>query len=505
MMTVELHAKIRHLHANLEWSGRQIAKELGISRNTVAKALEENQAPKYQLKQPRPAPKLEQFKSRLEQLLIENRSLPKKQRYTHHKLYELLLAEGYSGSASSVNTFAVGWKKRNKAPKVFLPLEFLPGRDGQVDWGEAQVMIGGVLQTIQLFVMWLAYSHRLFVRAYPSQKQESFFEGHVFAFQFFGGVPHRLSYDNLSTAVKILAEGRIREENRAFIAFRSYYLFDSHFCTPAQGHEKGGVEGSVGFSRRNFLAGVPQFNSFEELNQYLAERCRANDGRTVRGQTESIGQMGQTERGYLRPLPLHGFECCVTKTASLNGYSQLTFETNKYSVPAELARQQLVIKAYPFQLKIYDEQKLLATHPRSYGREQEIFDPLHYLSLLEIRPGAFEYAKPLKQWKRDWSPTYYQLLAELKAKQAESSAVREFVRILALHKLHPVQLVEQAVAQALHYGCIHFEGVRQCLHQITTPSLPAHIMDLSERPNLAEVARHLPDTRCYEQLLERQG
>jgi hypothetical protein len=165
----------------------------------------------------------------------------------------------------------------------------------------------------------------------------------------------------------------------------------------------------------------------------------------------------------------------------------------------------LVIKAYPFQLKIYDEQKLLATHPRSYGREQEIFDPLHYLSLLEIRPGAFEYAKPLKQWKRDWSPTYYQLLAELRAKQAESSAVREFVRILALHKQHPVQLVEQAVGQALHYGCIHFEGVRQCLHQITTPSLPAHILDLSERPNLAEVARHLPDTRCYEQLLERQG
>lgn len=141
--------------------------------------------------------------------------------------------------------YAVHWRKTHRRPATFLPLEFEPGQDAQVDWGEAQALIAGVPQTVQVFVMRLNYSRRSFVMAFPAQKQEAFFEGHVRAFEHFGGVPHRLSYDNLATAVKILVEGRIREEQRAYTAFRSYYLFSSHFCTPGQGHEKGGVEHSV--------------------------------------------------------------------------------------------------------------------------------------------------------------------------------------------------------------------------------------------------------------------
>lgn len=152
--------------------------------------------------------------------------------------------------------------------------------------------------------MRLNYSHRSFVMAFPSQKQEAFFEGHVKAFQHFGGVPRRLSYDNLATAVKILVEGCIHEEQRAFVAFRSYYLFDSHFCTPGQGHEKGGVEHSVGFSRRNFMVRVPQVASFETLNHYLLEQCLGDDVRIVHGQKESIGQLWAKELPYLRALPV---------------------------------------------------------------------------------------------------------------------------------------------------------------------------------------------------------
>ena len=256
MITVEQHEHIRRIYHLEHQSGRHIARELGLSRHTVAKALQADEVPTYRLSKKRPAPRLGPYKARLEELLQENRRLPRKQRYTAHKLFELLQAEGYAGSESSIQGYGVRWRKAQKAPKVFLPLEFEPGQDAQVDWGEAQVILAGVQQTVEVFVMRLNYSRRSFVMTFPSQKQEAFFEGHVRAFEHFGGVPHRLSYDNLTTAVKPLVEGRTREEQRAFIAFRSYYLFSSHFCTPGQGHEKGGVEHSVGTSSAQF-SGAP--------------------------------------------------------------------------------------------------------------------------------------------------------------------------------------------------------------------------------------------------------
>jgi transposase len=243
MITLEQYDRIRRMYHLEEKSGRQIAKELGISRQTVTKALCSDQPPAYTLSQPRQAPQLGPYQARLDILLTENRRLPKKQRYTAHKLFQLLQAEGYAGSESSVQGYAVRWRKAHQRPATFLPLEFEPGQDAQVDWGEAQVILAGTQQTVQLFIMHLSFSRRSFVMAFPAQKQEAFLSGHVCAFEHFGGVPHRISYDNLGAAIKPLVQGRIREEQRAFVAFRSCYLFDSHYCTPGQGHEKGGVEG----------------------------------------------------------------------------------------------------------------------------------------------------------------------------------------------------------------------------------------------------------------------
>ena len=245
MITLEQYEQIRRMYHLEEKSGRQIARELSCSRQTVSRALSLEQPPAYTMSRPRAAPVLGPYQAKLEDLLAENQRLPKKQRYTAHKLFEVIQAEGYGGSEAGVQMYAVRWRKANKRPATFLPLEFEPGQDAQVDWGEAQVILAGVQQKVQVFVMHLSYSRRTFVMTFPAQKQEAFFYGHVRAFEFFGGIPHRLSYDNLSAAVKPLVQGRIREEQRAFIAFRSHYLFDSHFCTPAQGHEKGGVEGSV--------------------------------------------------------------------------------------------------------------------------------------------------------------------------------------------------------------------------------------------------------------------
>ena len=199
--------------------------------------------------------------------------------------------------------------------------------------------------------------------------------GHVQAFAHFGGVPHRISYDNLKVAVQQILEGRNRIEQTDFVRFRSYYLFESRFCTPAQGHEKGRVESDVGYSRRNFLVPLPVVADFAELNARLLAACRADDQRIVDRQAQTVGVHWQVEQPLLHPLPAHPFACCVSQEVTLNGYGQVTFETNRYSVPADKARKHLTLRAYPFIIEVLADNQLIATHPRSYARQQDILDP----------------------------------------------------------------------------------------------------------------------------------
>jgi hypothetical protein len=327
----------------------------------------------------------------------------------------------------------------------------------------------------------------------------------VQAFNHFGGVPTRISYDNLATAVKLAKDkvkGRTRTENRVFVAFRSHYLFESHFCMPGAGWEKGQVEHGVGFSRRNHLVPIPAADSFEELNRQLLERCLQDDKRRVSRQAKTIGQAWQEEKPSLLPLPPFEYECCELVTVRLTPYSQATFETNRYSVPVNRARREVTLKAYHFRVDIYDKAELIARHPRSYKKEQDIFDPLHYLSLLEQRPGAFEYAKPLRRWKQDWPASYHSMLAVLREKWPEGRGVQEFVRVLQLHKEYPADVVEQAIDQALSYGCVHLDGVLHCLHQLMEPKEPPQSLDLSDRPDLQNIGNQPIDISQYEKLLK---
>jgi hypothetical protein len=349
--------------------------------------------------------------------------------------------------------------------------------------------------------MRLCYSRRLFVRAYPTQRQEAFFEGHVLAFQHFQGVPHRLTYDNLAPAVRRVLEGRNREEQQAFTAFRSHYLFASRFCTPGQGHEKGGVESGVGYARRNFLVPLPVVSSFGELNALLLAACVRDDQRQVDRQPHPIGEAWRLEQPRLRPQPEHRYACCVTHAAAVNPYSQVVFETNRYSVPVDAAYRQLTLRAYPFELEILHQDRVIARHPRSYARQQELYDPLHYLPLLEQRPGAFEHAKPLRQWRGQWPPAYEQLLGQLQAAGPEGPGIQEFVRILSLHRDHPTALVEQAIRQALAHGCAHLDGVRLCLNQLQRPTVHVPALDLVGHPQLDGIGHQPVDVRGYEQLL----
>jgi len=318
-------------------------------------------------------------------------------------------------------------------------------------------------------------------------------------------VPHRISYDNLSTAVKLALDNgrRTRAEKRTFVLFRSHYLFESHFCTPAQGHEKGGVEHSVGFARRNFLVPIPEVNSFEELNAHLLAQCNKDDQRQVSRQSTTILQAWEHEQPFLQPLPAFEYDCCQVTTVRLTPYSQATFETNRYSVPVHRTCNEVTVKAYPFHIDLLDQGELLARHPRCYQRGQDIFDPLHYLPLLEQRPGAFDYAKPLKGWRKDWPASYHQMLHLLREKWSDGRGIQEFVRILQLHQNYPAPLVQQAIEQALSYGCVHWDGVLHCLHQLLQPKPASKSLDLSDRPNLNAVGNQPIDLLCYEQLLKQ--
>jgi transposase len=501
MITVETREQIRRAYFHENKPIRQIARELRCSRNSVQKAIRSAGPAAYTLQVPRRAPVLGPYKPVIEQLLAENERMPRKQQYTGQKIFALLQAQGYAGSEPSVRRYVAQCRQQGQRRAVFLPLEFDPGADAQVDWGEGMAVIAEEPSTVQLFVMRLCYSRRTFVMALPSQRQEAFFEGHVRAFQHFQGVPRRITYDNLKAAVQRILTGHTRQEQQAFIVFRSHYLFESHFCTPGEGHEKGSVEHSVGFDRRNFMVPIPQVASFEALNTHLLAQCLADDARQVKGQPTTIGEAWRLEQPSLQPLPEWAFECCVTRPATLTPYSQVVFETNRYSVPTDSAYPQLIIKAYPFRVEILHLDQVLATHPRCYGREQDVLDPLHYLPLLEQRPGAFDHAKPIRRWRAGWPPIYEQLLARLRAEGREGHGVREFVRILRLHREHPADRVEQAIRLALQYGCLHADGVTLCLHQLQHPTPLPPSLDLTARPRLAPVGAQPVDVRCYDQLL----
>lgn len=517
MVPVEECEQLRRAYF-LENKGiRQLARDTGHSRQVIRKILFANHPARTSSLPPqrRSAPIFGPFQVLVEQLLVQNDRLPRKQRFTSRKIFELLQAEGYQGCESRVRQHMAAWRQAHHPPALFLPLEFEPGQDAQVDWGEAVAVIGGVRQIVQVFLMRLCFSRRTFVLAFPTQRQESFFYGHVQAFRHFGGIPHRISYDNLATAVKIAFERtekrkRSRHEVRGFTAFRSHYLFESHFCTPGEegAHEKGGVESTVGYARRQLFVPLPEADSFETLNQQLLARCLKEDGRRVARQASTIGEAWELERAHLLPLPPSDYECCEMVTVRLTPYSQATYETNRYSVPVHGARREVTLKAYPFSVEIWDGLQLLANHPRCYAREQDIFNPLHYLPLLEQRPGAFDYAKPLKAWRKEWPDSYHRVLADLRQKWPEGRGVQEFVRILQLHQHYPASLLEQAIEQALAYGCVHLDGVLYCLHQVTdaTASRQAPMKsspDLAHRPDLETVGTPPINLAQYEQLLKQ--
>lgn len=274
---------IRKLHKVKGWSIRKIARELGYSRNTVSKYLEaEDTAPQYQLQEPRPRPVLGPFQGIIKQWLKEDGNRPPKQRHTAHRIFERLRDEyGFAGSESNVRAYVR--ILRGPMVEAFLPLEYTWGAEAQCDFGEADIFRRGCQVRIHLFTMRLMAGGMCFVMAFPHQKSEAFYEGHRHALEFFGGVPHKIRYDNPKVAVDQVLPGRKRVEQSGFVALRTHYLFESAFCIPGKkgAHEKGCVENLVGYARRDFLVPLPEVEDLEKLNEILHARCLAEGRRRL--------------------------------------------------------------------------------------------------------------------------------------------------------------------------------------------------------------------------------
>lgn len=500
MRKVEDYEKIRRAFFNDHKSIRQIHRELGYSRETIRRAIAQSQPEPYTQKQPRAAPVLGPYKTRIDELLKESDQQRRKQRYTAHRIYELIHVEGYVGSEGSVHNYVCRQRQRRKVRDSFLPLEFDPGMDAQVDWGEAEVEIAGKREMVHLFVLHLNYSRVRFVMAFPFEKQEAFLEGHIRAFHFLGGVPHRITYDNLKTAVYQILAGHKREEQNTFLGFRSHYLFESFYCNVGQGHEKGGVENDMGYVQRNFMAPLLHVDSYAQLNAVLLERCRENTNRHIRGQAKTVADLWIEEKVEFLPLPDSDYRACTIHVVTPNGYSQVSFENNRYSVPVNCRNFSLVLEAYAFQVRILADRQIVAEHLRCFERGQDIIIPQHYLPLLEQRPGAFDHAMPMRRWRQSWPKEYEQLLSELRRREPEGQGVRQFIAVLRLHEQYPAQQVEQAVHQALELDMPHLNGVHACLERLLEAEHAPKPLDLHQHPQLQNVGHQPLNLSQYDQL-----
>jgi transposase len=471
---------IKFLHEVEGLSQRQIAQKLGISRNTVSKYLKQNEAPttihrqknyhgkEYSDETKRVLPIIDQW-------LEDDLKRWGKQRHTAARIYRRLVDE-YNFKGSESNIRKVVAKRKKKLQEVFIPLDFQLGHQFQFDWGEADIILQGRTQRIYLFCMQLSASRMRFVRAYLHEKQEAFLDGFVHAFEFFGGVPTEGVFDNLKTAVVKILQGRDRLEQDAFLALQAHYLFKAEFCNIRSGNEKGRVEGTVGYVRRNAFVPLPDVQSLEELNAYLLDWClRETEEKTVPFTKETVAQMWAKEKEYLHPLPEKKFEACRLVSCQVNKTSLITVETNQYSVPCSYVGQAVWAKMFVDHVIVVAQNQVIAEHPRSYERNQMITNLDHYLEALLKKPRAIRDAHAFQSSDL---PDVFRRFHRKMREQEGAAGDRKFIRLLLLHREIGMEKLTQALREAEQAQVYRYEVVHEIIQRLTNNYL--QVQDLSK-------------------------
>jgi transposase len=481
MFPVETYTAVRRFVFVEGKSRREAAGGGGLSRETISKMCRYSAPPGFVRSKQPDRPKLGPLVPVIDAILDADKTAPPKQRHTAKRIFERLRSEhAFLGGYTVVKDYAR--IARTSLRDVFVPLAHPPGH-AQVDFGECIGVIGGVRMKLHVICFDLPQSDACFIKAYLAETTEAFLDGHVSAFAFFGGVPLSILYDNLKIAVaRILGDGK-RQRTRAFTELVSHYLFQERFGRPGKGNDKGKVEALVKYSRANVLTPVPHAASFEVLNARLEDHCRARQAECAGRHEQTIGERLEADKAVLRTLPEMLFEPCDKRVAKVSSTALVRYRMNDYSAPTAYGFRDVVVKGFVDEVVIVCGAREIARHPRVYDRGQFVFDPKHYLALLEQKPGALDQAAPLQNWTL---PEPLQHLRRLLEAHMGNRGKREFIQVLRLMEVFPETTVAVASLEAIRLGAISFDAVKQ-LVIAKVERKPANL-DLCDYPYLPAAA-----------------
>lgn len=522
---VELYAAIRR-DARAGMSGRAIERKHNVGRRTVVKALA-SAWPQPRKKPPPRGSKLDGFKPAIDAMLRGDLDAPRKQRHTVTRIYARLIDEhGMVGVSYPVVRAYVAARKPEirveagrEPPAVYVPQSHRPGMDAEVDFGEVAVRLRGQQVSLFLFSFRLSFSGKAVHRIFASGGQEAFFEGHVHAFTVLGGVPvGQVRYDNLKAAVaQVLGFSRQRVETERWSAFRSHWAIEPFYCQPglSGAHEKGGVEGQIGYFRRNHLVPLPDVDSLAELNALIEGWDIADEARRIGTRPRTVGEMFAIEAPLLRPLPDEPFETGRWFAPRVDRFSQISVRTNRYSVPVGLIGRRVRVLLGANELAVFDGRSEVARHERLLAKGGARLDLDHYLEALLRKPGALPGATALEQARAagKFTPVHDAWWAAARKAHGDAAGTRALIEVLLLHRHLPHEQVVAGLAAALRAGALTADAValeaRKAAqadqpsphHQLAAPAAPVASLTARRLLQLPTDTRPLPSVAAYDQLL----
>ncbi len=472
--------------------------------------------------------KLEPFEPVIDAILRADLDAPRKQRHSAIRIYQRLIDEhALTGVSYSVVQRYIQDRRpqilaeSGRGPaKIFIPQTHHPGEEAEVDFGDITIRLRGELVTCYLFCFRMSFSGKAIHRASLSAGQEAFFEGHLHALKMLGGVPTgKVRYDNLRAAVRqVLGFSRGRVEAERWTVFRSYLGLEPFYCQPGidGAHEKGGVEGQVGWFRRNRLVPVPEVDSIAELNAMIDVFDAADDDRRIGARPRTIGEMFATEKPLLAALPDEPFETGRWFTPRVDRYAQICVRTNKYSVPVRYIGRQVRVLLHASDLVVYEGKTEIARHERLLAKCGTRLELDHYLEGLLRKPGALPGATALEQARAagKFTPIHEAWWAAARNAHGDAHGTRALIEVLLLQRHMPHDLLVAALAAALQSGALTADAVTLEARKISeSQPVPEQVVDLDapsdpipsltarRLAHLPPDNRPLPSVAQYDQLL----